>query len=124
MRTRSVLCCLLTAPVVALVSGCSSPDAVTLECSAGDLHHILRIRAAAHEVDDLSAVPAKHGDAMVSGTEYLLRFPEPRDYYELRFRIDMVTGRGTRELYDDEAQLIRGHGGFDNIACVPYREAR
>ena len=100
--------------------GCSRPSDTVLDCSAADIRHILRIRANDRQVDDVSAVPAKHGEAELSDTGYVLRFVEYRDAYELIFRINTSTGRGTRELFDDEQQAIRGHGGYDEISCKPY----
>lgn len=98
---------------------CSRPSATVLECSASDIRHVLRIHADEHRVDDLSFVPAKAGDVELTATEYLIHFYEPRDHYELLLRINRATGRGTRELFDDEQQLIRGHGGSDPIVCAP-----
>lgn len=100
---------------------CSRPSDVVLECSAPEIRHVLRIRANNGQVDDLSASPAKHGDAELTDSEYRLRFLEQRDHYELIFRINRSNGRGTRELFDDEQQLIRGHGGYDEIVCEPYQ---
>ena len=100
---------------------CSRPSDVVLECSAPEIRHILRIRATVGQVDDLSASPAKHGDVELTDSEYRLRFLEKRDRYELMFRINRSNGRGTRELFDDEQQLIRGHGGYDEIVCSPYQ---
>jgi hypothetical protein len=91
-----------------------------LDCSASDIRHVLRIRAADHVVDDVSASPAMHGVAEVSDREYLLRFHEPRDSYDLVLQIDRATGTGTRRLYDDEQQVIRGHGGTDDLSCTPH----
>ena len=68
-------------------------------------------------------MPPAQGEARLSGGVYTLTFPQPRDHYELTFRIDTATWRGTRELFDDEAQAIRGHGGFDEISCKPHRDS-
>lgn len=89
----------------------------TLECTAGDIHHIFRIHTAQGTVVDESRSPAKAGRAEVSAAEYRLLFEEPRDHYELMVRIDRTTGTGTRRLFDDEQQLVKGHGGTDDIAC-------
>ena len=91
-----------------------------LDC-VGDIRHVLRIRADGIHVEDLSSVPAKLGDAEVGEAEYRLRFQEPRDNYEVFFQIDRSTGKGTRRMFDDEQQAIRGHGGTDDIICTPYR---
>ena len=93
----------------------------TLECAAGDIHHTFRIRADDHLVEDVSFSPAKAGRADVSATEYRLLFQEPRDHYELMVRIDRATGTGTRRLFDDEQQLVKGHGGTDDITCAERR---
>ena len=107
--------------VAASALQCSRPSDMVLECSAPDIRHVLRVRAIEHRVEDLSVVPAKQGEAEVTDSEYHLRFQEQRDRYELLFRINRSTGRGTRELFDDEQQAIRGHGGYDEIVCEPYR---
>lgn len=107
-----------TAP--ARSSSARGPDA-TLECAAGDIHHVFRIRADDHLVEDVSSSPARTGRAEVSATEYRLLFQEPRDHYELMVRIDRATGTGTRRLFDDEQQLVKGHGGTDDITCVERR---
>lgn len=122
MTTRRLLVGLAGAIVAAGTVRCSPPPPadVVLECSASDIRHVLRIRANDRQVDDLSVVPATHGDAELSDTEYLLRFLERRDRYELLFRINRVTGSGTRELIDEEEQRVPGHGGFDEISCRPY----
>lgn len=93
------------------------PD-TTLECAAGDIHHIFRIYGERHVVEDVLVSPAKAGRADVSDAEYRLLFEEPRDHYELMVRIDRATGTGTRRLFDDEQQLVKGHGGTDDITCA------
>jgi len=95
-----------------------------LECRASEIHHVLRIRAAAQEVDDLAFSPAKSGAADVSDAVYVLRFHEPRDNYDLVFEIDRSSGHGTRRLFDDEQQAIQGHGGTDDILCTPLATVR
>ena len=92
-------------------------EETVLECSADDIRHVFHIRAAASEVDDTSVTPAKTGSAEVTGTEYRLLFQESRDHYELMVRIDRASGRGTRRLFDDEQQPVKGHGGTDDIIC-------
>lgn len=111
---------LVSAIVAVSVTQCSRPSDTVLECSAPDIRHVLRIRVVDRRVEDFSVTPIKQGDAEVTASEYLLRFEERRDRYELRFRIDKSTGRGTRELFDDEQQAIRGHGSYDEIVCEPY----
>ena len=91
-----------------------------LDCSGEDIRHVLRIRASDRKVEDLASTPTKLGDAEVTAAEYLLRFQESRDHYELIFQIDRSTGKGTRRLFDDEQQAIRGHGGTDDITCTPF----
>lgn len=119
--TQTLLFSLASAFVAAATVQCSRPSDIVLECSAPDIRHVLRIHVNEGEAEDLLFEPAKRGEAAVSDRDYLLRFYERRDRYELMFRIDRSTGRGTRELFDDEQQPIRGRGGFDEIACVPYR---
>lgn len=119
--TRTLLFSLTGVFVATSAINCSRPTDIVLECSAPDIRHVLRIHVNEGEAEDLSAEPAKRGEAAVSDRDYLLRFYERRDRYELMFRIDRSTGRGTRELFDDEQQPIRGHGGFDEIACTPVR---
>lgn len=102
---------------VARSSTTTSADTV-LECSAVDIHHVFRIRAADHLVEDESFSPAKAGAAEVTPAEYRLLFQEPRDHYELMVRIDRASGTGTRRLFDDEQQLVKGHGGNDPITCT------
>ncbi len=111
----------ICALAAASATQCSRPSAIVLECVAPDIRHVLRVAENGRTVEDLSAVPAKLGDADVSPSEYRFRFEEHRDRYELMFRVDRKTGRGTRELFDDEQQLIHGHGGFDEISCAPYQ---
>ncbi len=74
-------------------------------------------------MDDTSTTPAKTGTAAVTGTEYRLLFQESRDHYELMVQIDRASGKGTRRLFDDEQQPIKGHGGTDDIVCSPQAAA-
>ena len=124
MTTRNLFFLLAGANVVVAATRCAPPPPppadIVLDCSAPDIHHILRIRASDRQVDDLSVVPAKHGDAELVDSEYRLQFLERRDSYEVLFRINTVTGSGTRELIDEEGQSVRGHGGFDEISCKPH----
>lgn len=99
-------------------------DDVVLECAAGDIHHLLRVRPSAQLVEDLSFSPAKSGVAEVSASEYLLQFHEDRDKYDLVLQVDKATGKGTRRLFDDEQQPIHGHGGTDDIVCTPRTQPR
>ena len=99
--------------------GESATVVALLDCSALDIRHVLRVRAADHVVEDLTSSPAKLGVAETSATEWVLRFHEPRDNYDLVLQIDRVTGLGTRRLFDDEQQAINGHGGTDNLSCTP-----
>lgn len=99
---------------------CSRPSDVMLRCSAPDIRHILRVRATGQQVEDMSTVPVKLGTAQITASDYVLRFEDSRDHYVLLFRIDRASGRGTRQLFDDEQQAIRGHGGDDEIVCEPY----
>jgi hypothetical protein len=122
MSARRVFLWMAGATAVAGAVQCrQSSEETVLECSASGVHHILRIRPGARQADDLAVQPATHGEAAVSDAEYVLRFVDSRDHYEVRFRIDRVSGSGTRELFDDEQQAIRGEGGFDRITCRPYR---
>lgn len=89
-----------------------------LECTADDIHHVFRIHPAASLVEDASVSPAKTGAAEVTPAEYRLLFQEPRDHYELMVRIDRASGTGTRHLFDDEQQLVKGHGGNDTLTCT------
>lgn len=109
----------LAAAIVAVnVAACSkAPTDTVLRCSASDIRHVFRIPASLEQVEDLSTAPAKVGQVSIAGGTYVLRFQESRDHYELVVVIDRTTGRGTRTLFDDEQQLIRGHGGFDDIVC-------
>ena len=91
-------------------------DAV-IECAATDIHHVFRIREAARAVDDLSFSPAKSGVADVTPAEYRLQFDEPRDHYSLLVQVNRATWTGTRMLFDDEQQVIKGHGGTDDLVC-------
>lgn len=119
---RLVRFCAALFPMAALAAGCSSPqpEAVpVLDCTAGDIHHRLRVHAAEGQVEDLSFTPVKVGTADVSDARYVLRFPEHRDRYELILTIDRSTGTGMRELFDDEQQAIKGNGGTDALTCVP-----
>lgn len=102
-------------------TACSPPVAETtvLRCSASDIHHVFRIPASLQQVEDLSATPPRRGQVSVADGSYVLSFVDTRDHYELVVVIDRVTGRGTRELFDDEQQLVRGHGGSDAIVCIP-----
>lgn len=120
--TKTPLFSLGCAFVAASTVQCSRPSDIVLECSAPNIRHVLRIDVNQGAADDLSAEPVKRGEAAVSDRDYLLRFYERRDRYELMFRIDRSTGRGTRELFDDEQQPIRGHGGYDEIVCAPVVE--
>ncbi|MFN7981754.1 MAG: hypothetical protein U0Q11_07840 [Vicinamibacterales bacterium] len=103
-------------------SATTSPADTLMECRAADIRHVLRIRPASHEVDDLTFTPAKTGTADVSGTDYRLQFHESRDNYDLVLRFDATTGKGTRRLFDDEQQAIQGHGGTDDIVCTRATE--
>ncbi len=94
-----------------------TPD-IVIECTAADIHHTFRISPAERAVDDLSVSPARRGVADVSDAEYLLQFHERRDNYDLLLQIDRATGKGTRRLFDDEQQAIKGHGGTDEIVCT------
>ena len=111
----------LAALLVAVnVAACSkAPTDTVLRCSASDIRHVFRIPANLEQVEDLSAAPPKVGQISIADGTYVLRFQESRDHYELVVVIDRATGRGTRTLFDDEQQLIRGHGGFDEIVCEP-----
>lgn len=97
---------------------CAQPDSETvLTCAASDVRHTLRIHADTGTVEDLGVTPPKVGEAEVTPARYVFRFLETRDHYELIIRIDRATGTGTRELFDDEQQAVKGHGGTDTLAC-------
>jgi len=98
-------------------------DAV-LECAASDIHHVFRIREAARAVEDLSFSPAKLGVADVTPAEYRLQFDEPRDHYALLVQVNRTTWTGTRQLFDDEQQAIKGHGGTDDLVCTQRAAAK
>lgn len=108
-----------TAMLIPIVQ-CAQPADPVLDCSASDVRHILRIHPSERTVEDLSFTPAKNGEAELSGGVYVLRFLENRDRYELIFQINAATGIGTRQLFDDEQQAIKGHGGSDEVSCKPF----
>lgn len=120
---RRLPACLRGVLALATIVGtaCSPPaaDSTVLRCSASDIHHVFRIPAGLQQVEDLSATPPRRGQVSVADGSYVLSFMDTRDHYELVVVIDRTTGRGTRELFDDEQQLVRGHGGTDAIVCVP-----
>lgn len=97
----------------------SGATGTVLACAAGDIHHVFRIHEAAGAVDDESFTPSKRGVASVTPAAYRLQFNEPRDHYTLLVQVDRVTGSGTRQLFDDEQQVIKGHGGTDDLVCSP-----
>jgi len=105
--------------MVAACSGPAPPQDTVLRCSAAEIQHVFRIPPDHQRVEDVSATPAKVGQLSVTDSSYVLRFEESRDHYELIVVIDRSTGRGTRTLYDDEQQVIHGHGGLDEIVCTP-----
>ena len=107
----------------ARVPGAAGVDAV-LECAAADIHHVFRIREAARAVDDLSFSPAKRGVADGTPAEYRLQFDEPRDHYALLVQVNRATWTGTRQLFDDEQQVIKGHGGTDDLVCTQRAAAQ
>lgn len=121
---RGVRLGLLWGLASAVLTGCSPPTDTVLDCSAGDIHHLLRIRATDGQVEDLSFTPPKRGAAEISDARYVFSFPEHRDRYELVLQVDRSTGTGTRELFDDEQQAIRGHGGTDVLTCRPDAAGR
>ena len=43
---------------------------------------------------------------------------ERRDNYDLVLQVDRASGQGTRQLFDDEQQAIKGQGGTDAISCT------
>jgi len=108
------------------MAGSSSTGDVdtVLECSAADIHHVFRIHAATHAVEDVSASPPTVGSVEITPTEYRLLFQDPRDYYELMVQVDRATGRGTRHLFDEEQTLVQGHGGNDAIVCTERGSVR
>ena len=55
--------------------------------------------------------------ADVTPAEYRLQFDEPRDHYSLLVQVNRATWTGTRMLFDDEQQVIKGHGGTDDLVC-------
>ena len=123
-RTWSLTLC-VTAGVAVTTAGCSTPATtaaaapdMVIDCTAGDIHHTFRINPSAHTVEDLSFSPSRRGVADVSDAEYRLQFHERRDNYDLILQIDRGSGRGTRNLFDDEQQAIKGHGGTDEIVCT------
>jgi hypothetical protein len=122
MRTLPALAILPAVVLAAALTAACAPAApadTTLDCSAPDIHHVLRLSADGRHADDITSAVAKAGTLSLSGGEYVVRFVERRDSYETMFRIDKATFTGTRALYDDEQQPIRGHGGFDQITCRP-----
>ncbi|MGE0450263.1 MAG: hypothetical protein AB7Q29_11850 [Vicinamibacterales bacterium] len=121
---RGPLFWLLGGMAVAGTLQCARPAETVLDCAASDIHHILHIAASGRQVEDRSFTPAKRGEAEVSDAEYVLRFVDSRDDYELIFRIDRATGRGIRVLIDNEGVVPRGHGGSDEIACTTYTAPR
>lgn len=104
-----------SAPVPSL--GAQSPD-IVIDCVTADIHHTFRISPSDHVVDDLSFTPARRGIADVSDREYRLSFHERRDNYDLILLIDRASGKGIRQLFDDEQQAIKGQGGTDEIVCT------
>lgn len=123
-RTRCLTVC-AAAGVATILAGCSTPASkaaatsdIVIDCTAADIHHTFRISPTAHTVEDLSFSPARQGVADVSDSGYRLQFHERRDNYDLIVTIDRTTGQGTRNLFDDEQQAIKGHGGTDDIACI------
>jgi len=122
---RCLSVCAVVGAAVAAVR-CSAPAPpdgaratdIVIECVADDIHQTFRISPAERTVDDVSVSPAKHGVADVSDTEFFLQFHERRDNYDLQVHIHRATGKGTRRLFDDEQQPIKGHGGTDDIVCT------
>ncbi len=99
-------------------ANCAQPVGQTvLTCAASDVRHTMRVHADTGTVEDLAVTPAKVGEAEVTPDLYVFRFFEARDHYELIIRIDRATGTGTRELFDDEQQAVKGHGGTDTLVC-------
>ena len=111
---------------VAAAAGCSGPvqslgaqtPDIVIDCVTADIHHTFRISPSERVVDDLSFTPARRGIADVSDQTYRLSFHERRDNYDLILLIDRASGKGTRQLFDDEQQSIKGQGGTDEIACT------
>ena len=119
MRTRPLPATLAHVLVLLCAPACASgpPSDTTLDCTAPDIHHVLQLDADGVHAVDITASVAKSGALSTSGNEYVVRFIAPRDNYVTMFRIDKATLTGTRALYDDEQQPIRGHGGFDPVTC-------
>ena len=90
---------LATAGLFLFVTGCSSLAAVTvIDCTSGDVRHILRIHTEERTVDDLASTPPTTGTAEVSDAAFVLRFKTSPSDFQVLFRIDRVTGDGTRKL--------------------------
>jgi hypothetical protein len=99
-------------------------NTVVLDCSSGDIRHILRIDRATQAAEDLSSDPSdppRRGSVLLSDTGYLLRFKAPGEF-SLLFRINRFTGGGTRQLLNREGTSLEGHGGFNQIVCIPYKD--
>ena len=92
----------------------------TLDCSAQEIRHILRIHPDRHSVEDLSFDPPRTGTAEVTDAGYALRFGAGVPGYELVFRINRFTNNGTRILTDWKGQTGVGHGSYDLISCKAY----
>jgi hypothetical protein len=105
-----------------LVTGCSNLPAVTvIDCAGRDVRHILRIHTDQRTVDDLAFTPPTTGTADVSDAAFVLRFETTPTGAGLLFRINRDTGDGTVEPIDPKGKTVTGQGGFDQIACKPYR---
>jgi hypothetical protein len=125
IAARRLSLSLMAAVAVAGTVQCSRPPAETvLDCSAAEIRHILRIDAGRRQVEDLALVPARIGEAEETATQYVVRFFDERDDFELILQIDKATGRGYRTLVDHEGLVPHGHGGEDQVVCTPYREGR
>jgi hypothetical protein len=126
MRAPRCLSVCAVAGVAASAAGCAAPvpslgaktPDIVIDCATSDIHHTFRISPSDGTVDDLSFAPAKRGVAEVSDRDYRLSFHERRDNYDLILLIDRASGKGTRQLFDDEQQSIKGQGGTDDIACT------
>ena len=102
-----------------VVASCSHSGETILDCTTAEqgMRDIIRIRPDDKTAEHITLSPTRAGSVETTGGEYLVHFNGVPPGYELRLRINRVTGEGTREFLDPAGKTIE----FQVLMCKPYQ---
>jgi hypothetical protein len=120
---RSWFALTMSAFSIALVASCKRPTPdVLLDCTFlgfADIetHDVIRISPGTRQAQDLAFSPARSGTAQISEADYVVELIYSPQF-KLRFRINRLTGEGSREFVDKGGAVAPTD--YNAMKCRPY----